>query len=52
MKTKRPLINGAVRLLLRVGLLRRSTALLETIGRKTGQPRITPVTNGLGGDEF
>ena len=52
MKTKRPLINASVRLLLGVGLMRRSTALLETIGRKSGQPRITPVTNGLSGEEF
>lgn len=29
-----------------------STALLETIGRKSGQPRVTPVTNGLDGDVF
>lgn len=27
-------------------------ALLETIGRKTGQPRQTPVGNGLDGDVF
>ena len=32
--------------------MRRSTALLETTGRKSGRPRITPVTNGLSGDEF
>jgi deazaflavin-dependent oxidoreductase (nitroreductase family) len=52
MKTKRPVVNAFVRLMLSVGLLRRSTALLETIGRKSGQPRVTPVTNGLDGDEF
>ncbi len=51
-KTKRPLVNASVRLLLGVGLMRRSTALLETTGRKSGQPRVTPVTNGLSGDEF
>lgn len=27
-------------------------ALLETVGRKTGQPRQTPVGNGLDGDAF
>jgi deazaflavin-dependent oxidoreductase (nitroreductase family) len=27
-------------------------ALLETVGRKTGQPRQTPVGNGLDGDVF
>lgn len=52
MKTKRPFVNASVRLLLRAGLMRRSTALLETIGRKSGQLRITPVTNGLSGEEF
>jgi deazaflavin-dependent oxidoreductase (nitroreductase family) len=52
MKTKRPLVNAFVRLSLKAGLMRRSTALLETIGRKSGQRRITPVTNGLIGDEF
>ena len=34
------------------GLMDRSTALLETIGRKSGEPRVTPVTNGLDGDVF
>jgi deazaflavin-dependent oxidoreductase (nitroreductase family) len=29
-----------------------SPALLETIGRKTGCPRVTPVGNGLKGDTF
>lgn len=52
MKTKQPFVNASVRLLLWAGLMRRSTALLETIGRKSGQPRTTPVTNGLSGDEF
>jgi deazaflavin-dependent oxidoreductase (nitroreductase family) len=52
MKTKRPLVNASVRLLLGAGLMRRSTALLETIGRKSGRARITPVTNGLSSDEF
>ena len=37
---------------LNAGLMRRSTALLETVGRKSGQPRVTPVTNGLDGDTF
>ncbi|HEX2468621.1 MAG TPA: nitroreductase/quinone reductase family protein [Solirubrobacterales bacterium] len=52
MKTKQPFVNASVRLLLAAGIMRRSTALLETIGRKSGQARITPVTNGLSGDEF
>ena len=37
---------------LRVGIGRRGTALLETKGRRSGQPRVTPVTNGLDGDRF
>jgi deazaflavin-dependent oxidoreductase (nitroreductase family) len=28
------------------------TALLETTGRKSGEPRRTPISNGLAGDEF
>ncbi|TML78566.1 MAG: nitroreductase family deazaflavin-dependent oxidoreductase [Actinobacteria bacterium] len=34
------------------GIAPRSHALLETIGRKSGQPRRTPVGNGLRGDKF
>jgi deazaflavin-dependent oxidoreductase (nitroreductase family) len=36
----------------RIGLGRRSTALLETTGRKRCEPRITPVTNALDDDVF
>jgi deazaflavin-dependent oxidoreductase (nitroreductase family) len=46
------LIDRITRAGLRLGLGRRSTALIETIGRKSGQPRVTPVTNGLDGDVF
>lgn len=28
------------------------TALLETVGRKSGRPRRTPISNGLDGDVF
>jgi deazaflavin-dependent oxidoreductase (nitroreductase family) len=28
------------------------TALLETTGRKSGEPRRTPISNGLAGDDF
>jgi deazaflavin-dependent oxidoreductase (nitroreductase family) len=38
--------------LLRAGIGTRSTALLQTRGRRSGQPRLTPVTNGLDGDRF
>ena len=45
-------IDRLTRTALRLGLGRRSKALLETTGRKTGAPRVTPVTNGLDGDVF
>jgi deazaflavin-dependent oxidoreductase (nitroreductase family) len=46
------LIDLLTRTAVRIGLGRRSTALLETTGRKSGIPRVTPVTNGLDGDVF
>jgi deazaflavin-dependent oxidoreductase (nitroreductase family) len=46
------LIDRAAWAGVRMGLARRSTALLETIGRRSGVPRVTPVTNGLDGDVF
>jgi deazaflavin-dependent oxidoreductase (nitroreductase family) len=46
------LIDRVTRVAVRLGLGGRSTALLETTGRVSGQPRITPVTNGLDGDRF
>jgi deazaflavin-dependent oxidoreductase (nitroreductase family) len=39
--------NPIVRGLFRVGLPAPGTAILETIGRKSGEPRRNPVTNGL-----
>jgi deazaflavin-dependent oxidoreductase (nitroreductase family) len=45
-------LNPVVRRLAKRGLVGRSVALLETTGRKTGQPRVAPVGNGLRGDEF
>jgi deazaflavin-dependent oxidoreductase (nitroreductase family) len=36
----------------RLGIGRRSTALIETIGRKSGVARVAPVTNRLDGDVF
>ena len=36
----------------KAGLMDRSTALIETIGRKSGEPRVTPITNGLDGETF
>lgn len=46
------LIDRIARRALSLGIGRRSTALIETIGRKSGQPRVTPVTNGSDGDVF
>ena len=43
-----PLAKG----LYRVGIPAPGTAILETIGRKSGEPRRTPVTNGMDGDTF
>jgi deazaflavin-dependent oxidoreductase (nitroreductase family) len=44
------MIDRVARVAVRIGFGRRSTALLETTGRKSGEPRVTPVTNGLDGD--
>lgn len=46
------LIDRIARTAVRLGMARRSTALLETTGRKSALPRVTPVTNGLDGDTF
>lgn len=46
------LINPLVKLLHRVGLPYPGTCILETTGRKTGQPRRTPVGKGLDGNTF
>ncbi len=45
-------IDRVMRAGLRAGIGRRGTALLETRGRRSGQPRVTPVTNGLDGARF
>jgi deazaflavin-dependent oxidoreductase (nitroreductase family) len=44
--------NPVVKALYRLGLPVPGTAVLETVGRKSGEPRRTPVTNGLDGDVF
>jgi deazaflavin-dependent oxidoreductase (nitroreductase family) len=46
------IVNPVVRPLVSRGLAGSGTALLETTGRKSGQPRRTPVGNGLRGDVF
>ena len=45
--TAKYVVNPIVGGLFRVGLPAPGTAILETIGRKSGQPRRNPVTNGL-----
>ncbi len=44
-------LNPVVKALVRRGLIR-GWAILETIGRKSGRPRETPVGNGLHGETF
>jgi deazaflavin-dependent oxidoreductase (nitroreductase family) len=45
-------VNPLVRWTLEHGVAGKSVALLETTGRKSGQPRRTPVGNGLRDDTF
>jgi deazaflavin-dependent oxidoreductase (nitroreductase family) len=45
-------VNPLVRRALHAGLPGTGAALLETTGRKSGQPRQTPVGNGLRGRQF
>jgi deazaflavin-dependent oxidoreductase (nitroreductase family) len=49
---ERYVLNPQMRLGLALGLAPRAFALLETVGRRTGKPRRTPVGNGLIGDTF
>ena len=46
------LVNPGTRFLLEHGLFPGTHALLETTGRRSGEPRRTPLGNGLRGDEF
>ena len=45
-------VNPGVRLMLEKGVAPKSVALLETTGRKSKQPRRTPVGNGLRDGQF
>ena len=45
-------VNPGVRLMLEKGIAPKSVALLETTGRRSKQPRRTPVGNGLRGEHF
>lgn len=46
------LLNPPIKLLFALGVAPPGYALLETIGRKTGKPRRTPVGNGRVGGQF
>ncbi len=46
------LFNPPVKLLFELGLVRPGYGLLETVGRKTGQLRRTPVGDGLVDNQF
>jgi deazaflavin-dependent oxidoreductase (nitroreductase family) len=50
--TQKYLLNPPVRALFALGLVPPTHALLETTGRRSGQPRRNPVGNGLDGDTF
>ena len=45
-------LNPPVKLIFAIGLVRPGYALLETIGRKSGKPRRTPVGDGRVGRQF
>lgn len=45
------LVNPPMRAALKLGVFPPTHALLETIGRRTGQPRQNPVGNGLADDK-
>jgi deazaflavin-dependent oxidoreductase (nitroreductase family) len=46
------LLNPVMRRALEAGVVPRGWALLETTGRRSGQPRRVPVGNGLRGEHF
>ena len=45
-------LNPPIKFLLAIGIAPPGYALLETIGRKTGKPRRTPVGDGRIGSQF
>jgi deazaflavin-dependent oxidoreductase (nitroreductase family) len=45
-------VNPLIRLAFRIGIPDPGDAVLETTGRRTGKPRVTPVCDGLEGDTF
>jgi deazaflavin-dependent oxidoreductase (nitroreductase family) len=46
------LLNPPIKFLFAIGVVPPGYALLETIGRKSGKPRRTPVGNGRVGEQF
>jgi deazaflavin-dependent oxidoreductase (nitroreductase family) len=48
----RYVLNPPITFLFRLGVVPPGYAVLETIGRRSGQPRQTPVGDGLLGDTF
>src|ERR1700693_3796172 len=46
------LLNPPIKFLFAIGVLPPGYALRETIGRKSGKPRRTPVGNGRVGEQF
>lgn len=49
---QRHLLNPPIKLLFRLGVVPPGYALMETVGRRSGQPRQTPVGDGLVGETF
>jgi deazaflavin-dependent oxidoreductase (nitroreductase family) len=45
-------VDPLIRLAFRLGVPDPGDALLETIGRRSGEPRVTPVCDGLEGETF
>src|SRR4051812_30566419 len=51
-RLQRSVINPLDKLAFTLGTPPRGDALLETTGRSTGRPRVTPVCDGTDGDTF
>ena len=46
------IVDPLIRFAFRIGIPDPGDAVLETTGRRTGKPRLTPVCDGLEGDTF
>jgi deazaflavin-dependent oxidoreductase (nitroreductase family) len=51
-RLEKSVFNPGFLVALQLGIAPRAFALLETVGRRSGRPRLTPVGNGLDGDVF